>query len=305
MILKVIFVSFMFLTLYGPVYSQEKYPVKQLTFDSAQEGFPSWSPDGKSIVYSYISFKDSLKKNGLWVTTFDEKEPTHIFSGIVEHPKWSPNGRFIVYDADSGKNIRMLPAEGGAPIDIIPDSIKISSGGGPIFSPNGDRIAFMESPRSNLWILDINTRKTTKIFHQEGTFPIPGCWSRDGKSVLIALRDKQSRISTMWKISYDGKDKKEITGIPKGFHRFLDVSPDGLLITCVAFDGKNFDIWIIPSEGGKPLRLTSHPAYDENPIWSPDGKKIAFTSTRSGNHDVWVMGLDIEQIKKELKRINE
>jgi tricorn protease len=49
------------------------------------------------------------------------------------------------------------------------------------------------------------------------------------------------------------------------------------------------DIWRVPSDGGQAERLTVHEAYDETPLWSPDGTRIAFTSDREGNEDVYVM----------------
>jgi len=39
--------------------AQDRFPVQRLTFDPAQEGFPSWSPDGATIVYSYLLRRDS------------------------------------------------------------------------------------------------------------------------------------------------------------------------------------------------------------------------------------------------------
>ncbi|MCJ7446078.1 MAG: nuclear transport factor 2 family protein [Bacteroidales bacterium] len=44
--------------------------------------------------------------------------------------------------------------------------------------------------------------------------------------------------------------------------------------------------------------------HNEGAVWSPDGKRIAFTSTRSGNSDIWIIDVDIEKIKKELEIIN-
>jgi dipeptidyl aminopeptidase/acylaminoacyl peptidase len=51
----------------------------------------------------------------------------------------------------------------------------------------------------------------------------------------------------------------------------------------------NSDIWIVPLSGGKPLRLTSSPKADYRPRWSPDGKRIAFISTRGGSSQVWMI----------------
>ncbi|MEA5259932.1 S41 family peptidase [Arcicella aquatica] len=49
------------------------------------------------------------------------------------------------------------------------------------------------------------------------------------------------------------------------------------------------DIWTVPSSGGNATRLTIHEAYENNPIFSPDGKQIAFSGTRFGNNDIFVI----------------
>lgn len=67
--------------------------------------------------------------------------------------------------------------------------------------------------------------------------------------------------------------------------RHCAISPDGAEI---AFCYKG-DIYIIPSTGGKARQLTSNPAYDTAPVWSPDGKTIAFASDRYGSLDVFVV----------------
>ncbi len=57
-------------------------------------------------------------------------------------------------------------------------------------------------------------------------------------------------------------------------------------------------MWLAPIAGGVAQRLTVHPAYDFAPIWSPDGKKIAFTSDRHGNDDVFVLNLDTGAVQR-------
>jgi dipeptidyl aminopeptidase/acylaminoacyl peptidase len=66
------------------------------------------------------------------------------------------------------------------------------------------------------------------------------------------------------------------------------LSPDGNSIAFVT----GGDIWEVPASGGDAHILVSHPALDSRPLFAPDGKRIAFTSTRTGGGDVYVLSLD-------------
>ena len=63
------------------------------------------------------------------------------------------------------------------------------------------------------------------------------------------------------------------------------ISNDGSIVA-FSFQG---DIWTVSSSGGKATRLTIHEAYEASPVFSPDGKQIAFSGGRYGNSDVFVM----------------
>lgn len=67
--------------------------------------------------------------------------------------------------------------------------------------------------------------------------------------------------------------------------RDVKVSPDGKEI---AFTYKG-DIYKVAAEGGTAVRLTSMSSYESRPVWSPDGKSIAFASDRNGGDDVYIM----------------
>jgi tricorn protease len=65
-------------------------------------------------------------------------------------------------------------------------------------------------------------------------------------------------------------------------------SPDG---SQIAFSWQG-DLWLVPVQGGQATRLTAHPSVERFPVWSGDGRLIAFASNRHGNDDVFVMPVD-------------
>lgn len=75
---------------------------------------------------------------------------------------------------------------------------------------------------------------------------------------------------------------------PRRWLRANALSPDGTKIAFV-YHG---DIFVAPSSGGTARQLTTNPAYDTAPAWSPDGRQIAFSSNRLGGFDVFVVNAD-------------
>jgi|GEM_PF-1047462 len=288
------------------LHSQDRYTTKRLTSDSAREGFPSWSPDGKTILYSFYNIIDGKPAHGSQKISSSGGTPVQFTDFPTEHPQWSPDGRFIVFDADTGASIKMLRPEGGSPITFLPDSIGVHNGGLPCWSPDGAHIAFISGITSSLYVYDVKTGGVANIFHEEGMLPLPGCWSRDGKWILIALMDRTSRKSTMWKISSDGKERRQITGHHDGFYRYVALSPDGAFLVYAAREGNKLGLWIMFAEGGRSLPLAITPEdHNECPAWSPDGKRLAFASGRTGRGDIYIMEIDAESVKAELKSLNQ
>ena len=277
--------------------AQDRCPVRQIPKEMHQEGFPSWSPDGKTLVFADVE----SGHYGLYKVAAEGGTPVRFTSFIGEHPKWSPDGQYILFDADLGDSVKLMSSHGGRPVRIVPESIHVSKGGNPIWSPDGSRIAFKAD--STVWVLEIETGTFTKAFEAAGKRPIPSCWSRDGKSILLWLLDPQDPRSAIWRVVPDGEAVELFPPVEGKAYRYADESPDGSLVAFALCEGRACDLWVAPSGGGKAVQLTMHPAYDDTPCWSPDGTKIAFTSARSGRMDVYVMDLDVEGIRAELKAL--
>ena len=117
-------------------------------------------------------------------------------------------------------------------------------------------------------------------------------------------KDKKEE-DTSWKVESPGDDfnyKTHSFTTNEGTWMNLDVSPDGQTI---AFDLLG-DIYTMPITGGKAKAIKTGIAFEIQPRFSPDGKKIAFTSDAGGGDNIWVMnvdGSDAKQVSKENFRL--
>lgn len=282
----------------NPLSAQDLFEARRLTREAGREGFASWSPDGSKIIYQYTEREDREGKNGLWSVRADGSGAVQILSGIAEHPKCSPDGLRVVFDADTGTNIKIILAEGGEPREFLPSSIHIRNGGLPHWSPDSKQIAFMEGSTGSLYVIHPESGELRILYKEEGMLPMPGGWTPDGKYVLVALMDRETRRSTLWKFAAEGKEKIQIKGHHENFYRHLALSPDGAWLVYAAMVDNYLGLYIMPAKGGKTLPLAiSADAHNEGPCWSPEGQRIAFNSTRGQNADIWIMDLDLDRIR--------
>lgn len=286
---------------FSDVAAQETDGVSRLTHDPAQDGFPSWSPDGRQLVFSRYGGDEAPEKTGLYLVSPDGGEPQRLTAVIGEHPNWSPDGHYIAFDGDFGNSIQLVAASGGTPIRIVPESIPVLRGGQPKWSPDASRIVFKEG--ENLWLLEVAAGSFEKVFSEAGKLPIPACWSPDGEEIYVLLRETETRSSSIWAISAAGHGNRRLTPDDGGVYRYADLSPDGSLLAVVRCEGRECNLGVMSSGGGGRVPITPLAGYDDGPAWSPDGTTIAFVSTRSGNFDIWTVDVDIEQLRRELQEL--
>ncbi len=179
---------------------------------------------------------------------------------------------------------------------------------------------------SHVTIMSADGKFKQVIFSAAGRFEAPN-WSPDGKYLLVNSAGKAWRIpinggqpgliplgslgaiNNDHGISPDGKllavsvngapvfvlpvsggEARRVTqDSPSYFHGW---SPDGKTLAYVAKKYESFDIFSASLDGGEPKRLTTHPAHEDGPDFSPDGKWIYYNSDRAGGGDIWRIPAD-------------
>lgn len=117
----------------------------------------------------------------------------------------------------------------------------------------------------------IPTGDVTRLNNDHGVSP-------DGKVLVISA-------GHIYSLPRSGGTPRQITArTPSYYHGW---SPDGRMLAYCAQRENNFDIYVIPLEGGDEVRVTAAASHDDGPDYSPDGKWIYFNSDRGGETSIW------------------
>jgi TolB protein len=236
-----------------------------------------------------------------WVENPDVDSEIHLMNidgsgevNLTQHPandwehRWAPSGDSISFlsDRGTGEDIYVMRPDGSDPVNITRTGTEKS---GHEWSPTGSRIAFVDLGEENeeIYVVDsqgkglLNLSKNPAVDEQFA-------WSPDGsKLAFVSDRDGDEEI---YLINVDGTGLLQLT-----HNSALDSnpvwSPDGDLLVFTsnvsphdedrgASQGYGLDLYTIRPDGSDPTLLTSAPQLYKsyNPRWSPDGKKIVFSS---------------------------
>ncbi|MBV9209780.1 MAG: PD40 domain-containing protein, partial [Acidobacteria bacterium] len=168
---------------------------------------------------------------------------------------------------------------------------------GPIFSPNGTKIAFYSNRGSGTELYVMNSNGGNQIMIASGFSPISlPRWSPD--STQIAFSAYVFHDYQIYVVNADGSNMRQLT-TDLADDLYPEWSPDGLKIVFQSFRSNipgrpnSFQqVYVMDADGSNQTPLTTDVNGAYFARWSPDGSKIAFLSLRTGNYEIYVMNPD-------------
>ncbi|MFL5923900.1 MAG: hypothetical protein ACJ75Q_05085 [Gaiellaceae bacterium] len=240
--------------------------------------------------------------------------PTLQALGGDSGPSWGPRGRRIVFERNlpywGSDRMRLMSvsARGRAPTSLTSGPFDAM----PSVSPDGGRVAFTRVQRSvvastaGLYTVDRAGRHLVRLL-SDG-IDLSAAWSPDGRTIAfsrLASPDAPLGQATLYLADADGSHVRQLgASAARGVSPAW--SPDGKRLAFVSFADANDpsceaascppsgELYVIGADGSGLRRLTRSRADDEHPTWSPDGRRIAFSSgfsLRRQGHARWLMAM--------------
>jgi Tol biopolymer transport system component len=110
-------------------------------------------------------------------------------------------------------------------------------------------------------------------------------FSPDGRRIIWRHFEENGMIADVWTMNLDGSDKRRITDFKSmSWAPFYHPSGKYVMFTSNKFGFENFELFIANVDGERePVRVTFTPGFDGLPVFSPDGKKLCWTSGRTSD----------------------
>jgi len=271
---------------------------------SAPMTITDWSMDGRFLGY----FSTDLSGGGLFalpLNTSGERKPIEILrsKSQLQTVRFSPDSRFIVYVSnETGRTeiyVRPFNAPGAAESKAGPWQISDQGGIGMTYwRRDGRELYFLAADRGIMAVPvtlspDFEFGKPRMLYRPPDSMPLgagAAMISRDGERILVAVPPPQLRQLTI----FDRQGKVVSTVGEPGLYVQPNLSPDGKSVVLMRNDPKtsNQDIWIYDLATGNGTPITQDTPPENAPIWSPDGKYVAYVSTRESYAGIYRKSAD-------------
>jgi len=278
--------------------------IRQLTSGPALDLTPEWSPDGREIAYLRSDPGGPWRIRVMSALGGSDRQVSEL--PVMLPAVWSPDGRYLVAEvvspdapATTGHSLYLIPAQGGAP-RVITHAPARGAHQSPAFSPDGHRLAYIAcddgATGCDVQVLDLDSTfspvgSSRALTGKLRMFIAGLTWTRDGTSIVFNVEDDILLVNYLWRVGVDGQHPPERIEVAGANALFPSASPDG---DRLAFARLLHDEDIYRFQQGQPARpVAQSSAFDGLPTFSPDGRRIAFCSARSGDGmEVWVANAD-------------
>jgi Tol biopolymer transport system component len=279
-------------------------PAARLTTNSAQDLYPAWSPDGRWLAF----VRTTEARSALMVipSAGGEEREVRVLQGIEwkadptelssPGPVWSRDGKDLVvsYQAEGepGTPLYMTPVADGSQLRRITNPGVGEIDQYPRLSPDGRWLAFVRQythSAADVFAEPANGGEARRV-SSERTDIRGLSWMPDSRRLVFSA----NRIGAyqLWCIAISGGEPKLIPTAGDSATE-PSVSPDGSWLAYRA-SSLNANIWRAETAGdaASPKKLISSSRQNHSAQYSPDGRKIAFISDRSGAWEVWIANAD-------------
>lgn len=258
-------------------------------------------PVGEIIAYLHIEAGRNL------LSTIDIDYGTEAKLSSANHDvtffSWSPDGQQLVYQASNGTNNEIYTVGWNGLIEaqrLLSDS---ADGNYPVWSPDGNKIAFFSRRLGHWALFTMNLDGTNqKALTDNTVFGSAASWSPDSSKLVFNPWHNTEAPPFIAAVNSDGTNYRELTKGRNDDHNPL-WSPTSDTILFSSWKSGRLQIYSIQPDGTGLVQLTNSRGGNDEPVWSPDGTKIAFVSWRDSkypndckdgdcNFEIYVMNAD-------------
>ena len=288
-------------------------PPSRLTDTTEQEVCPAWSPDGR-----FIAFLRKLSAEMVQLILIPQRggrERELAKLKVVLAPSyqdglaWTPDSKWVVTPASKpGENdtaLYLISIETGEKKQLTdpPRAPRVHDDTSPAFSPDGRVLAFARMTGDG--VAELRLLRTGEGYSPQGEpervrsknpINIGAAWTPDGRGIVVSSTSFQPLRSGLWRVGVS------VPGEP----RIIPFAQDSALTPAISRLGNRLaysvertdtNIWRVDLRGpdrkpGVPSKFIYSTRADGWPTFSPDGKRIAFFSARSGDDRIWVCDSD-------------